>query len=160
MRGPPAAMREILLAGGATFKRSWNCGPSATVPAARALFATKVNFLWNHAGFALFAYKDLGRDRLLRYPAKLTPGEGDKVMLVIPDVPEAVVVGSHGDDIFDRAALHLEQVLDGYCSAGRLIPLPSRIEAEAVVETKRFTPHGRDPLAQCDLFARGALAIV
>jgi predicted RNase H-like HicB family nuclease len=79
-----------------------------------------------------------GRVDMRTYPVRVVPeGEG-AVMLLFPDVPEAVVVGRSEDDAFDRAVPVLEAVLTGYVDEGRPLPAASDICGAPTVSSARF----------------------
>jgi predicted RNase H-like HicB family nuclease len=48
------------------------------------------------------------------------------VILTLPDVPEAVVVGYSEDDALRRAPAVLDSILQGYVSEGRRLPRSTR----------------------------------
>ena len=81
---------------------------------------------------------------MLAYPARLIPEPEGRVMLVLPDVPEVVVVAESEDEAFERAPALLEAVLDGYVSEARPIPDPSDICGAPTIETRKFTLLGAD----------------
>ena len=75
---------------------------------------------------------------MLSYPARLIPGSDGRVMLVLPDVPELVVVAASESEAFGKAPVLLDAVLDGYEQEGKPIPRPSDICGAPAVESRRF----------------------
>ena len=80
---------------------------------------------------------------MLTYPVRLIPEGESSVMLIFPDVPEAVVVGADEQDAFDRAPAILEAVLRGYVEEERPLPAPSDICGAPTVATPRFAKRAR-----------------
>ena len=64
---------------------------------------------------------------MLSYPARLIPGSEGRVMLVLPDVPELVVVADTETEAFRMAPPLLDTILDGYEQEGKALPRPSDI---------------------------------
>jgi len=65
------------------------------------------------------------------YPCQFRTQSNRMVILTMPDVPEAVVVGYSEDDAFRRAPAVLDSILQGYAAEGRGMPRSTRV------------PHGR-----------------
>ena len=76
---------------------------------------------------------------MLAYPARLIPEPEGRVMLVLPDVPEVVVVADSEEEAFERAPALLEAILSGYLGEARPIPDPSDICGAPKVSTSKFT---------------------
>lgn len=72
------------------------------------------------------------------YPVRVVPEGKGSVMLLFPDVPEAVVVGASEDEAFDRAVPVLEAALTGYVDEGRPLPAASDICGAPTVSSARF----------------------
>jgi antitoxin HicB len=72
------------------------------------------------------------------FPVRVIPGDQRSVLLLFPDIPEAVVVGDSEDEAFDRAQSVLDDILKCYVAAGREIPQPSDICGAPLVTTSRF----------------------
>lgn len=81
---------------------------------------------------------------MLSYPIRFIPQADKLVLLVFPDIPEAVVVGASEEDAIARAPALLETVLSGYVLEGRPIPKPSDICGAPAVEAPRFSLVGVD----------------
>ena len=81
---------------------------------------------------------------MLSFPVRLAPGEENKVMLTVPDVPEAVVVGASEEEAISSAPSVIESVLAGYVVEGRPIPAPSDICGAPVVTVEKFSVLGID----------------
>ncbi len=62
---------------------------------------------------------------MLNYPIELTPDDNDTVMVIFPDVPEAVSFGDDEADALARSVDALETALNGYITDRRDIPVPS-----------------------------------
>lgn len=77
---------------------------------------------------------------MLSYPARLIPGTEGRVMLVLPDVPELVVVAGSEDEAFLKASPLLDTILDGYGQQGKPVPVPSDICGAPAVESQRHEP--------------------
>ena len=60
------------------------------------------------------------------YPCQLRTQSNRMVILTMPDVPEAVVVGYSEDDALRRAPAVLDSILQGYAAEGRGMPRSSR----------------------------------
>lgn len=75
---------------------------------------------------------------MLAYPARLIPGSDRSVMLVLPDVPELVVVAGTEDEAFERAEPLLDVILKGYEDEGRPLPWPTDICGAPTVESQRY----------------------
>ena len=71
------------------------------------------------------------------YPARLIPGSEGRVMLVLPDVPELVVVAASEDEAFGKAQPLLDTILRGYEQEGKPFPAPSDICGAPTVESSR-----------------------
>lgn len=56
------------------------------------------------------------------YPCQLRVQSNRMVILTVPDVPEAVVVGYSEDDALRRAPAVLDSILRGYAAEGRRLP--------------------------------------
>jgi hypothetical protein len=74
---------------------------------------------------------------MLTYPARLVPGSDGRVMLMLPDVPELVVVSSE-DEAFGKAPPLLDSILAGYEQEGKPLPRPSDICGAPSVSSLRF----------------------
>lgn len=61
------------------------------------------------------------------YPCQLRMQSNRMVILTMPDVPEAVVVGYSEADALRRAPAILDSILQGYAAEGRRRPRCSRI---------------------------------
>jgi hypothetical protein len=59
---------------------------------------------------------------LASYPCQLRVQSNRMVILTMPDVPEAVVVGYSEDDALRRAPAVLDSILRGYAAEGRPPP--------------------------------------
>jgi antitoxin HicB len=79
---------------------------------------------------------------MLAYPARLVPEPDGQVMLILPDVPEVVVVAVGVVEAFHRAPAVLESVLAGYVLDHRPIPSPSDICGAPKVATDKFSVLG------------------
>lgn len=75
---------------------------------------------------------------MLSYPARLIPGSDHSVMLILPDMPELVVVAGTEDEAFERAEPLLDLILDGYEDEGRPLPWPSDICGAPAVTSRRY----------------------
>jgi len=75
---------------------------------------------------------------MLSYPARLIPGTEGRVMLVLPDVPELVVVAASETEAFGKAPRLLDAILEGYEQEGKPFPRPSDICGAPGVESRRF----------------------
>lgn len=75
---------------------------------------------------------------MLSYPARLIPGSEGRVMLVLPDIPELVIVAASEDEAFDRAPPLLDTILEGYRQEGRPLPRPSDVCGAPSVESLRY----------------------
>lgn len=64
---------------------------------------------------------------MLSYPCRFLKQSNRMVILTMPDVPEAVVVGYSEDDALRRAPAVLDSILRGYASEGRRLPRCSRL---------------------------------
>lgn len=60
------------------------------------------------------------------YPCQLRMQSNRMVILTMPDVPEAVVVGYSEADALRRAPAILDSILQGYAAEGRRPPRSSR----------------------------------
>ncbi|MGQ0588884.1 MAG: hypothetical protein ACT4N8_05035 [Sphingosinicella sp.] len=60
------------------------------------------------------------------YPCQFLRQSNRMVILTVPDVPEAVVVGYSEADALRRAPTVLDSILRGYVAEGRRIPRRSR----------------------------------
>ena len=60
------------------------------------------------------------------YPCQLRVQSNRMVILTMPDVPEAVVVGYSEADALRRAPAILDSILQGYAAEGRRLPRCSR----------------------------------
>ena len=60
------------------------------------------------------------------YPCEFMRQSNHMVILTLPDVPEAVVVGYSEEDALRRAPAVLDSILQGYASEGRAAPSASR----------------------------------
>ena len=60
------------------------------------------------------------------YPCELRTQSNRMVILTMPDVPEAVVVGYSEEDALRRAPAVLDSILRGYAAEGRRLPSRSR----------------------------------
>ena len=56
------------------------------------------------------------------YPCQLRTQSNRMVILTMPDVPEAVVVGYSEADALRRAPAVLDSILQGYAAEGRRLP--------------------------------------
>lgn len=56
------------------------------------------------------------------YPCEFLRQSNHMVILTLPDVPEAVVVGYSEEDALRRAPAVLDSILQGYASEGRCMP--------------------------------------
>lgn len=56
------------------------------------------------------------------YPCQLRVQSNRMVILTMPDVPEAVVVGYSEADALRRAPAVLDSILQGYAAQGRRLP--------------------------------------
>lgn len=79
-----------------------------------------------------------GARAMLTYPARLIPGSEGRVMLVLPDVPELVVVAANEDEAFRKAPPLLDTILAGYELEGKPLPRPSDICGAPSVASLRF----------------------
>lgn len=61
------------------------------------------------------------------YPCQLRMQSNRMVILTMPDVPEAVVVGYSEADALRRAPAILDSILQGYAAEGRGLPRCSHI---------------------------------
>lgn len=77
---------------------------------------------------------------MLSYPARLIPGDEGRVTLVLPDVPELVVVAGSEAEAFGKAPGLLDAILEGYEQEGRPFPRPSDICGAPGIESRRFAP--------------------
>ena len=59
---------------------------------------------------------------LASYPCQLRVQSNRMVILTMPDVPEAVVVGYSEADALRRAPAVLDSILQGYAAEGRRLP--------------------------------------
>jgi hypothetical protein len=59
---------------------------------------------------------------LASYPCQLRTQSNRMVILTMPDVPEAVVVGYSEQDALRRAPAVLDSILRGYAAEGRRLP--------------------------------------
>ena len=75
---------------------------------------------------------------MLNYPVRLIPGEEGLVLVVFPDLPEAVSCGEGEDEAIARAGDVLDIILASYRAEGRPIPRPSDIEGTPTVSSERF----------------------
>jgi predicted RNase H-like HicB family nuclease len=75
---------------------------------------------------------------MLSYPARLIPGSEGRVMLVLPDVPELVLVAASEAEAFGKAPGLLDTILEGYEQEGKPLPRPSDICGAPAVESRRF----------------------
>jgi len=75
---------------------------------------------------------------MLSYPARLIPGSEGRVMLVLPDIPELVVVAASEDEAFGRAPALLDTILVGYEQEGKPFPPPSDVCGAPSVASLRF----------------------
>lgn len=75
---------------------------------------------------------------MLNYPVRLNAEGARAVMLIFPDVPEAVVLGASETDALNKAVPVLEVILAGYLDEGRSIPPPSPVGAGPAVTTTKF----------------------
>ena len=75
---------------------------------------------------------------MLTYPARLIPGSEGRVMLVLPDLPELVVVAESEDEAFGKAPPLLDAILAGYEQEGRPFPRPSDICGAPTIASDRF----------------------
>jgi predicted RNase H-like HicB family nuclease len=82
---------------------------------------------------------------MLTYPARMIPGSEGRVMLVLPDVPELVVVAGSEAEAFRKASPLLDTILDGYEQEGRPFPVPTDICGAPPVASRR-----REALAWTD----------
>ena len=126
----------------------WTLGVATVVVAAAIALLVKVYLTVSSAAdppdagtakpLKRFAPARQGRADMRTYPVRVVPeGEGG-VMLLFPDVPEAVVVGQSEDDAFDRAVPVLEAALTGYADEGRPLPPASDICGAPTVSSARF----------------------
>ena len=63
---------------------------------------------------------------LASYPCQLRTQSNRMVILTMPDVPEAVVVGYSEQDALRRAPAVLDSILRGYAAEGRRLPRGNR----------------------------------
>jgi hypothetical protein len=63
---------------------------------------------------------------LASYPCQLRTQSNRMVILTMPDVPEAVVVGYSEQDALRRAPAVLDSILRGYAAEGRRLPRSNR----------------------------------
>lgn len=63
---------------------------------------------------------------MLSYPCRILRQSNRMVVLTVPDVPEAVVVGYSEADALRRAPTILDSILQGYVAEGRRIPRRSK----------------------------------
>jgi hypothetical protein len=63
---------------------------------------------------------------LASYPCQLRVQSNRMVILTMPDVPEAVVVGYSEQDALRRAPAVLDSILQGYAAEGRRLPRCTR----------------------------------
>ena len=71
------------------------------------------------------------------YPCQLRVQSNRMVILTMPDVPEAVVVGYSEADALRRAPAILDSILRGYAAEGRRLPRCSRAGGRPVVPVLR-----------------------
>jgi hypothetical protein len=71
------------------------------------------------------------------YPCQLRTQSNRMVILTMPDVPEAVVVGYSEADALRRAPAVLDSILQGYAAEGRRLPRITRAWRGPRVEVLR-----------------------
>ena len=71
------------------------------------------------------------------YPCQLRTQSNRMVILTMPDVPEAVVVGYSEADALRRAPAVLDSILQGYAAEGRRPPRVTRALRGPSVEVLR-----------------------
>jgi hypothetical protein len=75
---------------------------------------------------------------LASYPCRLRVQSNRMVLLTMPDVPEAVVVGYSEADALRRAPAVLDSILQGYAAEGRSLPSCSRGRLRVPVLRRAF----------------------
>lgn len=78
-----------------------------------------------------------GRQGLASYPCQLRTQSNRMVILTMPDVPEAVVVGYSEADALRRAPAVLDSILQGYAAEGRRLPSPRASRGPSVPVLRR-----------------------
>lgn len=79
---------------------------------------------------------------MLSYPVRPVPEDDETVLIIFPDIPEAVSRGTSEEEAFNGALAALETALAGYVADGRSIPKPSDICGAPKVTTQRFSAIG------------------